>query len=54
MTEQRLVIFGFEFYHEYTPEGQPVPLLRFKVRYPSGMQADPTWPADAEDVPAAR
>ena len=49
MTELKLVIYGFEYYNQADPENRPIPVVRFKVQFPSGAQADPTWPADAED-----
>jgi hypothetical protein len=49
MTEQRLVIFGFEYYNEVDREGNPIPIMRFRCQFPSGAQDQPTWPADPED-----
>lgn len=51
MTEPKLTIFGFEYFNQPTsPNLPPTPVLAFKAQWPSGAQAQVTWPADNEDM----
>ena len=50
MTEQKLVIYGFEFDgSNIAANGQPVPVVNVRIQYPSGAQGQVTWPVDMED-----
>lgn len=52
MTEQpqpKIIIYKFEYYSEFTEQGEPVPFMKFSVQFPSGAQSQVIWPADDED-----
>ena|GEM_PF-4706356 len=50
MTEQKLVIYGFEFDgSNVAANGQPVPVIIARVQYPSGAQGQISWPLELED-----
>jgi len=50
VTEQKLVIYGFEFDgSNIAANGKPVPVVNVRVQYPSGAQGQVTWPVDMED-----